>query len=41
MADGRPRFVTVAARTDSSGGWRDKMRGEGCVIDVDSGEVVA
>ncbi|MGE0256481.1 MAG: TIGR03032 family protein [Alphaproteobacteria bacterium] len=41
MADGRPRFATVAARTDSEGAWRDKMRGEGCVIDIDSGEVVA
>ena len=27
LADGRPRFVTTAARTDTADGWRDNMRG--------------
>jgi uncharacterized protein (TIGR03032 family) len=41
MQDGRPRFVTAAGRTDTPRGWREARTGNGCVIDVASGEVVA
>jgi uncharacterized protein (TIGR03032 family) len=41
MQDGIPRYVTVAAQTDTERGWRDQRVGGGCVIDIASGEVVA
>ncbi len=41
MQHGRPRFVTVAGRTDAPRAWREARTGNGCVIDVASGEVVA
>ena len=41
MQDGRPRFVTAAGRTDAPRAWRDTRIGQGCAIDVGSGEVVA
>ncbi len=41
MQQGRPRFVTVAGRTDAPRAWREARIGNGCVIDVASGEVVA
>jgi uncharacterized protein (TIGR03032 family) len=37
----RPRFVTVASRSDVAAGWRDRRASGGCVIDVASGEVIA
>ncbi len=40
MADGRPRYVTAVSHTDVADGWRDRRGDGGCVIDVDSGEVV-
>lgn len=41
MADGVPRFVTAASRSDAADGWRDHRRNGGVVVDVASGEVVA
>lgn len=41
MQGGRPRYVTAAGQTDTARGWREARTGHGCVIDVDSGEVVA
>jgi uncharacterized protein (TIGR03032 family) len=41
MAEGKPRYVTVFGTTDSAGGWRPSKITGGCLIDVDSGEVVA
>lgn len=41
MENGRPRFVTVMAETDSAGGWRPTKATSGCIIDVPSGETVA
>ena len=41
MQDGRPRFVTAAGRTDAPRAWREARSGNGCVIDVASGAVVA
>ena len=40
MADGRPRYVTAIGRTDAADGWREHRRDGGCVIDVETGEVV-
>ena len=40
MEDGRPRWVTAVSRSDVAAGWRDRRVGGGCVIDVDSQEIV-
>jgi len=41
MDQGRPRFVTAFSRTDSPEGWREAGIGQGVVIDVRTGEVLA
>jgi uncharacterized protein (TIGR03032 family) len=41
MADGKPRYVTVLAETDTRQGWRPVKATGGCLIDVPSGETVA
>ena len=40
MENGRPRYVTVVGRSDVADGWREHRAGGGCVIDVESSEVV-
>ena len=40
MRDGKPAFVTVVGQSDVADGWREHRRSGGCLIDVDSGEVV-
>lgn len=41
MQDGRPRYTTACAQTDVADGWREHRVDGGCVIDVQSDEVVA
>ena len=41
MRDGRAAFVTVVADSDVVDGWRDRRRDGGCVIDIESNEIVA
>lgn len=41
MRDGRPRYVTALGQTDERGGWRANKRDGGCLIDVDSGEIIS
>ena len=40
MEDGRPRYVTAVSQTDVADGWRDRRRDGGCLIDLESGEIV-
>lgn len=40
MRDGKPRYVTVVSQSDVAEGWRDKRSDGGCVIDVESNEVI-
>ncbi len=40
MENGKPRFVTVFAMTDTAGGWRTSKITAGSLIDVPSSEVV-
>jgi uncharacterized protein (TIGR03032 family) len=40
MRDGSPAFVTVMARSDTAGGWRETKLTSGTVLHVPSGEVV-
>lgn len=41
MADGKPKYVTALAETDTPQGWRANKVRSGCVIDVASGQTVA
>ncbi len=41
MRDGKPRYVTLCARSDVADGWRDHRTDGGCVIDVTTGDVLA
>jgi uncharacterized protein (TIGR03032 family) len=41
MRDGRPAYVTAVADCDVADGWRDRRSGGGCVIDVETGAIVA
>lgn len=41
MRDGQPRYVTLCAQSDVVDGWRDHRADGGCVIDVNSNEVLA
>jgi uncharacterized protein (TIGR03032 family) len=40
LRDGKPKYVTVVSQSDVAEGWRDKRVDGGCVIDVESNEVV-
>lgn len=40
VVDGRPRYVTALAETDSPSGWRAVKHNGGCLIEVPSGRLV-
>jgi len=40
MADGQPKYVTALGESDSAGGWRENKPRGGCVIDVNSNEII-
>ncbi|MEM6404335.1 MAG: TIGR03032 family protein, partial [Cyanobacteria bacterium P01_D01_bin.116] len=40
LRDGKPRYVTVVSQSDVAEGWRDKRRDGGCVIDVESNQII-
>jgi uncharacterized protein (TIGR03032 family) len=40
LRDGRARYVTAVSRSDVTDGWRDKRRGSGIAVDIDTNEVV-
>ncbi|MFG0329680.1 MAG: TIGR03032 family protein [Phycisphaerales bacterium] len=40
MDDGRPRYVTVLARTNAAQAWRDEKRSGGAIVDLASGDDV-
>jgi len=41
MHQGRPRYVTALGQTDSAGGWRPEKATAGCLIDVETSDVLA
>jgi uncharacterized protein (TIGR03032 family) len=40
MRGGGPRYVTACSRSDLVDGWREQRRGGGCVIDVETNEIL-
>lgn len=40
MRSGKPKYVTAVSQSDVGEGWRDKRTNGGCVIDVESNEIV-
>jgi uncharacterized protein (TIGR03032 family) len=40
LRDGRPRYVTALGETDTPGGWRERKRDGGVLIDLEANEVV-
>jgi uncharacterized protein (TIGR03032 family) len=41
VADGKPRYVTAMAQTDVAEGWRPTKTTSGCLIDVETGRIIA
>jgi uncharacterized protein (TIGR03032 family) len=41
MENGKPKYVTACSRSDVVDGWRDNRDSGGCVIDVETSEIVA
>ncbi|MCC5639944.1 TIGR03032 family protein [Nostoc sp. CHAB 5844] len=40
LRDGQPRYISVVSQSDAAEGWREKRADGGCVIDVESNEIV-
>jgi len=40
MVDGEPAYVTAVGESDAAGGWRDHRTDGGCLIDVETSEIV-
>ncbi len=40
MRDGQPAYVTAVSQSDIVEGWREKRRDGGCVIEVESNQVI-
>ena len=41
LEDGRAKYVTAVSRSNVADGWRDRRHDGGCVIDVQSNEIIA
>ncbi|MBE9076943.1 TIGR03032 family protein [Romeria aff. gracilis LEGE 07310] len=41
LRDGQPRYVTAISQSDVADGWRDQRVDGGCVVDIESNEVIA
>lgn len=41
LRDGKPRYVTSVSRSDVADGWREHRRDGGCVVDLETNEIIA
>ncbi|ELR97308.1 TIGR03032 family protein [Gloeocapsa sp. PCC 73106] len=41
LRDGKPRYVTAVSESDIVSGWREKRQTGGCVIDIQSNQIIA
>ncbi|TWT84611.1 hypothetical protein CA13_60910 [Planctomycetes bacterium CA13] len=41
LEDGKAKYVTAVSQSDVADGWRDRRHNGGCVIDVESNEIIA
>lgn len=41
VKDGEPRYVTTVSQSDITGGWRENQHHGGCVIDIQSNEIIS
>lgn len=41
LVDGRPKYVTCVSQTDVDHGWREQRSDGGCLIDIESDEVIS
>lgn len=41
LENGRAKYVTAVSQTDVADGWRDRRHDGGCVIDVETNEIIA
>jgi uncharacterized protein (TIGR03032 family) len=41
LVDGKPKYVSALAQTDTAGGWRPNKVETGCLIDVASSQIIA
>ncbi|MBD2261265.1 TIGR03032 family protein [Pseudanabaena sp. FACHB-2040] len=41
LKDGQPKYVTAVSQSDMAEGWRDQRTDGGCVVDVETNEVIA
>lgn len=41
VVDGKPRYVTACSQTDIVDGWREHRHDGGCVLDIDTNDVIA
>ncbi|MEA5618367.1 TIGR03032 family protein [Cronbergia sp. UHCC 0137] len=40
LKDGKPKYVSLISQSDVAEGWRQKRVGGGCIIDIESNEIV-
>lgn len=40
MKDGQPKYVTACSQSDVNDGWRDRRADGGCLVDVETNEIV-
>ncbi|WP_265266490.1 TIGR03032 family protein [Spirulina subsalsa] len=40
LVDGKPRYVTAVSRSDVAAGWRQRRQDGGCVVDMQTNEVI-
>ena len=40
LRDGQPGYMTAVSQSDVADGWRDRRRDGGCVIDINSNEII-